>query len=125
MFCHDRSCAKALTSCYFFVFFKSCAKAPTSGFFFCFLYVNSVQGGYYNMGFNNEAWFATHRGLLNVGVDVKNLNNGDVFVEDINFYFGPGQGTNYWKYNERPPLEEKDKILLLYKPRHLRSTTTN
>ncbi len=66
------------------------------------------------MGFYNKAWFAT-RGLLNVGVDVKDLNNADVFIKDINSYFGPQQGKNYWKYNERPPLEKQDQILLLYK----------
>jgi hypothetical protein len=34
--------------------------------FFGFFYVNIIQGGYYNMGFYDEAWFATHRGLSNV-----------------------------------------------------------
>jgi hypothetical protein len=90
MLCHDRSCVKALT-------------------------LGSNNSGDYNRGLYNEAWFATHWELSNVGVEVRNLNNGDVFVKKINSYFGPQQGKNGWKYNEWPPLEEQDQILLLYK----------
>jgi len=35
-----------------------------------------------------------------VVVEVRNFNNGDVSIEDINSYFGPQQGKNGWKYNE-------------------------
>lgn len=75
MLCHDRSCVKALT-------------------------LGSNNSGDYNRGLYNEAWFATHWGLSNVGVEVRNLNNGDVFVKKINSYFGPQHGKNGWKYNE-------------------------
>lgn len=60
------------------------------------------------MGLYDEAWFATHWGHLNVGVDVRNFNNVDVYVKEIIFQFGPRQGKNGWKYNEQPPFEEQD-----------------
>jgi len=62
--------------------------------FFCFLYVNIVQGGYYNMGFYDEAWFATHQGLSNVGVDIRNLKQWQCFCERDQSYFKLQQRKN-------------------------------
>jgi hypothetical protein len=33
----------------------------------------------------DEAWFMTHWGRSNVGVEVENFNNGDVSVKEMNF----------------------------------------